>query len=211
MSATSLTPEGEPDRAPVRRGAGRHHAGRLDHLEPRRSAAAGRRQGPRVSLPNAQWSLTAALIAGAIAAPVLGRLGDGRHRRRSILGALLVRTAGGVIAGLAASLPVLIVGRVMQGTGLGLAPIAMAAARDRLSGEHSRPRSARSGPALRASRAGAASIAEQLDLHAAFFFGAILSAAALLAAYLEIPSNEEGPAVSTTSPAPWSAPSRSSP
>src|SRR6201996_8836945 len=61
-----------------------------------------------VSLPNAQWSLTAALIAGAIAAPVLGRLGDGRHRRRSILGALLVVTAGGVIAGLADSLPVLI-------------------------------------------------------------------------------------------------------
>src|SRR6201996_7100578 len=58
-----------------------------------------------VSLPSAQWSLTAALIAGAIAAPVLGRLGDGRHRRRAVLWALVVVSAGGVIAGLATSLP----------------------------------------------------------------------------------------------------------
>jgi predicted MFS family arabinose efflux permease len=153
-----------------------------------------------VSLPNAQWSLTAALIAGAIAAPVLGRLGDGRHRRQSILGALLVVTAGGVIAGLAGSLPVLIVGRVMQGIGLGLAPIAMAAARDHLEGEHARRTiallSVSGATGLGAGYPISGLIAERLDLRAAFFFGAILSAAALLAAYLEIPSNKEGPAVS---------------
>jgi MFS family permease len=44
-----------------------------------------------ISLPSAQWSLTAALIAGALSAPVLGRLGDGRHRRRAMLGALAAR------------------------------------------------------------------------------------------------------------------------
>jgi MFS family permease len=85
-----------------------------------------------VSLSSAQWSLTAALLAGAVAAPVLGRLGDGPHRRTAIIGALVVVTAGGVVAGAAGSLPVLIVGRVMQGIGLGLAPIAMASARDHL-------------------------------------------------------------------------------
>jgi MFS family permease len=72
-----------------------------------------------VSLSSAQWSLTAALLAGAVAAPVLGRLGDGPHRRAAILGALVVVTAGGVVAGMAETLPLLIVGRVMQGTGLG--------------------------------------------------------------------------------------------
>ncbi|MBS1676568.1 MAG: MFS transporter [Actinobacteria bacterium] len=152
-----------------------------------------------VSLPNAQWSLTAALIAGAIAAPVLGRLGDGRHRRRSILGALLIVTAGGVVAGLAGSLPVLVVGRVMQGIGLGLAPIAMAAARDHLAGEHARRTiallSVSGATGLGAGYPISGLIAEQLNLHAAFFFGAILSAAALVAAYLEIPSNRDGPAV----------------
>jgi MFS family permease len=153
-----------------------------------------------VSLPNAQWSLTAALIAGAIAAPVLGRLGDGRHRRQSILGALLVVTVGGVIAGLAGSLPVLLVGRVMQGIGLGLAPIAMAAARDHLGDEHARRTiallSVSGATGLGAGYPISGLIAERIDLHAAFFFGAILSAAALLAAYLEIPSNKEGPAAS---------------
>ncbi len=153
-----------------------------------------------VSLPNAQWSLTAALIAGAIAAPVLGRLGDGRHRRQSILGALLVVTAGGVIAGLADSLPLLVVGRVMQGIGLGLAPIAMAAARDHLRGEHARRTiallSVSGATGLGAGYPISGLIAQQVDLHAAFFFGAILSAAALVAAYLQIPSNKDGAAVS---------------
>ncbi|HEY2056001.1 MAG TPA: MFS transporter [Solirubrobacterales bacterium] len=153
-----------------------------------------------VSLPNAQWSLTAALIAGAIAAPVLGRLGDGRHRRRSILGALLVVTAGGVVAGLADSLPVLLVGRVMQGFGLGIAPIAMAAARDHLEGEHARRTiallSVSGATGLGAGYPISGLIAAQINLHAAFFFGAILSAAALVAAYLEIPSNQDGPAIS---------------
>ena len=49
-----------------------------------------------------------------------------------MFGALVVVTAGGVVAGFADSLAVLIAGRTMQGIGLGLAPIAMAAARDRL-------------------------------------------------------------------------------
>lgn len=153
-----------------------------------------------VSLPSAQWSLTAALIAGAIAAPVLGRLGDGRHRRRSILGALVVVTAGGIVAGLANTLPLLVVGRVMQGAGLGLAPIAMAAARDHLQGEHARRTiallSVSGATGLGAGYPLSGLIAEQLNLHAAFFFGAVLSAAALVAAYLEIPSNKDGPAVS---------------
>lgn len=153
-----------------------------------------------VSLPNAQWSLTAALIAGAIAAPVLGRLGDGRHRRRSILGALVIVTAGGIVAGLADSLPLLVAGRVMQGIGLGLAPIAMAAARDHLQGEHARRTiallSVSGATGLGAGYPLSGLIAERLDLHAAFFFGAVLSAAALVAAYLEIPSNEDGPTIS---------------
>lgn len=152
-----------------------------------------------VSLPNAQWSLTAALIAGAIAAPVLGRLGDGRHRRRSILGALVIVTAGGIVAGLADSLPLLIAGRVMQGIGLGLAPIAMATARDHLQGEYARRTiallSVSGATGLGAGYPLSGLIAEQFDLHAAFFFGAVLSAAALVAAYVEIPSNEDGPTI----------------
>ena len=90
-----------------------------------------------VSLDSAHWSLTAALLAGAVAAPILGRLGDGPYRREAILGGLVVVTVGGIVAGAADSLAVLIAGRAMQGVGLGMAPITMAAARDHLPAERS--------------------------------------------------------------------------
>ncbi|MCZ0997787.1 hypothetical protein O1M63_05940 [Streptomyces mirabilis] len=37
-----------------------------------------------VSLGSAQWTLTVALLSGAVATPVLGRLGAGPHRRATI-------------------------------------------------------------------------------------------------------------------------------
>src|SRR3954462_13757367 len=52
------------------------------------------------SLPDAQWSLTVTLLVGAVATPVVGRLGDGRHRRTVILTVLAVVTLGGVLAAL---------------------------------------------------------------------------------------------------------------
>lgn len=144
-----------------------------------------------VSLSSAQWSLTAALLAAAVAAPVLGRLGDGRHRREAILGALAIVTAGGVVAGLAQSLPLLIVGRVMQGIGLGLAPIAMASARDHLPPERAAGviglLSVSGATGVGAGYPISGLIAERFDVHAAFFFGAVLSALALVAVVLVIP------------------------
>ncbi|MFE2434779.1 MFS transporter, partial [Streptomyces sp. NPDC059409] len=47
-----------------------------------------------VSLDSAQWTLTVALLSGAVATPVLGRLGAGPHRRATILGTLAVVGAG---------------------------------------------------------------------------------------------------------------------
>ncbi len=85
-----------------------------------------------VPLSDAQWSLTATLLMGAVSAPIMGRLGDGPRRRTAIAGGVLVVLAGCVIAALAPSLPVLIAGRTLQGVGLGLVPLAMAAARDAL-------------------------------------------------------------------------------
>src|SRR3712207_394222 len=69
------------------------------------------------SLPDAQWSLTVTLLGGAVAAPVVGRLGDGPHRRRVILAVLGVVTLGGVLAALPLGLGWLIAGRALQGFG----------------------------------------------------------------------------------------------
>jgi predicted MFS family arabinose efflux permease len=65
-----------------------------------------------ITLASAQWSLTAALLAGTVAAPVLGRLGDGAHRRETILIVLAVVSAGGIIASRAESIGALIGGRL---------------------------------------------------------------------------------------------------
>ncbi|CAB4893218.1 unannotated protein [freshwater metagenome] len=53
-----------------------------------------------VSLSSAQWTLTLALLTGAVTTPVLGRLGSGPHRRAAILGTLGVVSAGGILTAL---------------------------------------------------------------------------------------------------------------
>lgn len=148
-----------------------------------------------VSVSAAQWSLTAALLAGAVAAPILGRLGDGPWRREALLGALAIVFLGGLVAGVARTLPLLVAGRTMQGVGLGLVPIAMAVARAHLPPERS--------PSVIGllSVSGAAGIglgyplsglaASAFDVYAAFLFGSALAAVALVLAFLVIPSSQE--------------------
>jgi MFS family permease len=149
------------------------------------------------SLTNAQWSLTATLLVGAVATPVVGRLGDGRHRRRVVLLVLGVVTLGGVLAALPLGLGWLILGRALQGLGLGLTPLAIATAREALVGERSRSTIAAlsitvvAGVGLGYPLAGL--VAELGGVHAAFWAGALVSFAALLAAAAVIPPSSAAP------------------
>jgi predicted MFS family arabinose efflux permease len=86
----------------------------------------------RVSLGDSQWALTISLLAGAVAAPVLGRLSDGRRRRTVIISTLAVVAAGCALAAMPWGFGWLLAGRAMQGFGLGLVPLAIAVARDAL-------------------------------------------------------------------------------
>ncbi|MGB3372594.1 MAG: MFS transporter, partial [Rhodococcus sp. (in: high G+C Gram-positive bacteria)] len=79
-----------------------------------------------VSFTAAQWSLTIAMLTGAVTVPVLGRLGDGPRRRPVVIGALAVVLVGCVFAAIPGNFAMLIVGRGLQGIGLGLMPLAMA-------------------------------------------------------------------------------------
>ncbi|HTI35466.1 MAG TPA: MFS transporter [Miltoncostaea sp.] len=144
-----------------------------------------------VSLSDAQWSLTATLLMGAVSAPIMGRLGDGRRRREAIAIGVLVVLAGCALAAVTSSLPLLVAGRAMQGVGLGLVPLAMAAARDGLPAH-------RVGPAIALLSVAAAAgvgagypisglIAEHLGLSAAYWFGAAFSAVALAALLPVVP------------------------
>ena len=145
------------------------------------------------SLSTAQWSLTVALLVGAVSSPVLGRLGDGPRRRMTMLGGLAVVTAGGVVAALAGGLAMLVVGRALQGVGLGLVPLAMAAARDEL------PR-AKVAPMIALLSVSAAAgigagypisglIADVWGLAGAFWFGAVVSGLALICVAAVLPSS----------------------
>ena len=85
-----------------------------------------------VPLDAAQWTLTLALFVGAIAAPLLGRLGTGPHRRDTVLATLGLVALGGLLTTLPGPFGVLLVGRALQGLGIGAVALLMSIARDHL-------------------------------------------------------------------------------
>src|SRR5690606_13291719 len=85
-----------------------------------------------VSPGAAGWVLTANLLAAAVLTPVLGRLGDLRGERPVILGILVTITIGTLLAVLTTSLPLLLLGRVLQGASYGLFPLSISVLRREL-------------------------------------------------------------------------------
>jgi predicted MFS family arabinose efflux permease len=85
-----------------------------------------------VSRGTAQWVLTAALLVGAVATPVLGALSDRPTRRTVLLCTLGLVLLGSVLAATAQSFPQLVIGRAMQGLTYGVIPMATATARAHL-------------------------------------------------------------------------------
>ena len=83
-----------------------------------------------VSSSSAAWLLTATLLAGAVSAPVLGRLGDMYGKRRMLLVSLGVILVSSVLAALAPNFAVLLVARAMQGVGFGVIALGMSLMRD---------------------------------------------------------------------------------
>ncbi|WP_300007961.1 MFS transporter [Pseudonocardia sp.] len=76
------------------------------------------------------WLVTATLVAGAVCAPVLGRLGDMYGKRRMLLVALGLAAAGSALGATAPGVEVLLVARVLQGASLGVVPLGISIMRD---------------------------------------------------------------------------------
>ena len=85
-----------------------------------------------ISAAAAGWVLTANLLAAAVLTPVLGRLGDLRGERPVILGILTAVAVGTLLAIVASSLPLLLVGRILQGSSYGLFPLSISVLRREL-------------------------------------------------------------------------------
>jgi predicted MFS family arabinose efflux permease len=150
-----------------------------------------------VSLAASQWTLTITLLAGAVVTPVLGRLGDGRLRRRATVVAAAVMLAGCVLSALPAGFAVFLAGRALQGAGFGLVPLATAVARDDLPAGRSRRTIAAIGittaVGIGLGYPLVGLLAEYLGLHAPFWFVAALSALALAAAVNVLPASPARP------------------
>src|ERR1700734_1204033 len=82
-----------------------------------------------VSLSTGEWILTVTLLTGALATPVMGRLADGPRQRAVILVALAAVVVGCIVAAVSENFAELLIGRGLQGFGLGILPVAMAVAR----------------------------------------------------------------------------------
>ncbi|QII07386.1 MFS transporter [Rhodococcoides fascians A25f] len=82
------------------------------------------------SASNTAWVVTATLLAGAVAVPVMGRLGDMFGKRRLLLLGLALLVAGSIIGALSSSIVPLVVGRSLQGLAAGVIPLGISVMRD---------------------------------------------------------------------------------
>ncbi|MDQ0772298.1 MFS family permease [Streptomyces aurantiacus] len=133
------------------------------------------------------WTVTATLLAGAVLTPVLGRAGDMYGKRRVLLAALGLMTAGSVLCALTSDIRVLIAARALQGAAAAVVPLSISILRDVLP-----PERTASAVALMSSTVGigaalglplAALIVEYADWHTMFWVSAGLGAAGLALAW----------------------------
>jgi EmrB/QacA subfamily drug resistance transporter len=78
------------------------------------------------------WILTAFLLSASVATPIIGRLGDMYGKERLLLIVLAMLAIGTLISAVASSLWLMIAGRVIQGAGAGIFPLAFSIIRDEL-------------------------------------------------------------------------------
>jgi MFS family permease len=83
----------------------------------------------------AAWILSAYLISASVITPIAGRLGDMFGKKRVLVLMLFVLAVGTALAGLASSIGLLIVARVIQGAGGTIFPLSFAIIRDEFPAE----------------------------------------------------------------------------
>jgi EmrB/QacA subfamily drug resistance transporter len=88
------------------------------------------RQELHASQASISWMLTAFLLSASVATPIVGRLGDMYGKQRLLVVVLAVLTAGTLLSALATSMGAMIAGRVIQGAGGGIFPLAFGIIRD---------------------------------------------------------------------------------
>jgi len=145
------------------------------------------------SQANVTWVLTAYLLSASIFTPIMGRLGDMTGKKRMFVVSLLALAIGCLLSAVSASLALMIVGRVIQGVGGGVLPLAFGIIRDEFPGERV-PGAVGVIAALTAVGAGlgivlAGPIVDALDYHWLFWLPLLMIAAAAVAAFFLVPES----------------------
>ena len=78
----------------------------------------------------AAWILSAYLLSASVVTPIAGRLGDMFGKKRTLVAVLAILCLGTALAGLATSIGLMIVARVIQGAGGAIFPLAFSIIRD---------------------------------------------------------------------------------
>jgi len=145
------------------------------------------------TVDNASWLITATLLSGTVATPVVSRLADMFGKRLMMIVCLAVMTSGSVIGAFSDSLPGAVAARGLQGVGMALVPVGIAIMRDELPREKV-PLGVALMSATLAIGAGAGLplagvIAEHMDWHAIFWITGGAGVVMLVAIRLIIPES----------------------
>ena len=139
------------------------------------------------------WVITITLLAGGMCTPIAGRLGDMFGKRRIALVLLGLLVSGSVVAALSSSVVLMILGRGMQGMGLGVIPLGIALLRDLLP-----PQRLGAAVALVSATLGvggaiglplSAYVTERADWHLLFWIAAAIGAASMVFVYVVVPAS----------------------
>ncbi|MEV7991005.1 MFS transporter [Streptomyces sp. NPDC086077] len=142
---------------------------------------------------NATWVLTSTLLSGAVATPIMGRLGDLYGKRRLLVLSLTVMVFGALLSALSSTLLPMIVGRTLQGFAMGAIPLGIGLMRDMLPRER-----LGSAMALMSSSIGvggglalpaAALVAQNTDWHVLFYGAAGLGVVAIALTFVAVPES----------------------
>ncbi len=144
------------------------------------------------SADNASWVVTATLLASAVAVPVAGRLGDLYGKKRIFLISVVPLIAGSAVCALSGSLVPMLIGRGLQGLGMGVVPLGIALLREVVP-----PERVASSVALMSASMGiggafglpfAAAVAQTASWQAMFWTFAALAAITLVAVWRVVPA-----------------------
>jgi MFS family permease len=141
----------------------------------------------------ATWLLTGYLLSAAIATPILGRIGDMVGKEKMIVIVLITMSVGTLISGLATTLPVMLAGRIVQGAGGAVFPLAFGIIRDEFPREKVAGAigmlSAVLGVGVGAGIVLAGPIVDHLTYHWLFWIPLVLSFGATVATFVFVPES----------------------